>query len=345
MEMGYMRKRTRYILITVVSVALIMGVPLAIIAHSTSPYKVVEKDEIRLDYNTRYKYIALVNKSIIYYNRDIIDMNEPLYIPLTRTLNFTMKFTVDSPLNEIRGTRGLVNLRIRLTEPEGWSILLNNTTYTIDSMDSTIKFSVNISEIRNIIGSIRKEIGSSSLEYDVEIDPIIKTSTLLQSNVIDRIIEPKMTLVLDFQRNKIIYDNLNFTDTYKKASRQVVPETLAILGLTSITVQDLRYVSYALIISGVLSALLFIVMREKKLVNIVDALLHKYDNIIVRATSVTSSSRRVLVKDFRELLRISRLLGKPIVYYKEGSSHIFTVIDAETLYILSLNDKGESPTS
>ncbi len=335
-----MKKQIRNIIIVVMAVALVVGVPLAIISHSASLYKVLEKDLVRLEYNTNYRYVAYVNKSIIYYNRDTIDMNEPLYIPLTKTLDFNMTFTISSSSNEIVESKGIIEFRISLVEPEGWNILLNNTTYIINSTNTTINFNVNVSKIRDIIESVREEIGSSSLEYNIEIDPVIKTSTKLKDDTIDRTVEPKLILLLDFQRNKIVYDKLDFTDTYEKTNRQVVPATLSILGFTS-AVQNLRYVSYVLILAGVFSALFVMITREKMLVSVVDSFLRKYDNIIVKAATITSSSRKVLVKDFRELLRISRLLGKPIVYYKEGDSHVFTVIDAETLYVLSLNDEGK----
>ncbi len=339
--MNYMNKKVKIILTVTISAALLIGIPLTIISHGVSPYKVIENDLVQLDYNTAYKYVAQVNKSIIYYNRDIIGMDEPLYIPLTKNLDFNMSFTVSSSLTDIVDNKGIINLRIRLTEPDGWSILLNNTTYIINTTNTTIHFSVNVSEIRDIIGGIRKEIGLSSLEYDIEIDPVIKVSTKLPGNIINRIIEPKLVLTLDFQRNKIIYNNLDFTDTYKKTDRQVIPATLGILGIPSISVQNLRYISYTLIAVGVATSLLFIITRERTLSNVVESFLHKYDNIIIKAATITSSSRKVLVKDFRELLRISRLLGKPIVYYKEGGSHVFTVIDSETLYILSLDDEGK----
>lgn len=327
------------IVIIVMAIALVAGVPLAIISHSTSPYKIIEKDLVRLDYNTNYRYIAHVNKSIIYYNRDTVDMNEPLYIPLTKSLDFNMTFTISNLSDEIVENKGLIGLRVRLVEPEGWSILLNNLTYIMNSTNTTINFDINVSKLKEIIESIRKEIGLSSLEYNIEVDPIIKTTTKLKDTIIDKIVEPKLILSLDFQRNKIVHDKLNFTDTYKKTNRQITPATLSILGFT-FTVQNLRYVSYALILAGVFSALFVMITREKMLASVIDTFLRKYDNIIVKATTITSSSRKVLVKDFRELLRISRLLGKPIVYYKEGDLHVFTVIDAETLYVLSLSDEG-----
>ncbi len=335
-----MKKHVRNIIIVIMAVSLVIGVPLAIISHGTSPYKVTERNIVQLDYNTEYMYNAYVNESIIYYNRDVIGMDEPLYIPLVKILRFNMSVTITSPFNEVLGSKGTMNLRIRLTEPDGWSILLNNTTYMINSTDTVVSFDINVSEIRDIIGNIRKEIGLSSLEYDIEIDPVIKTSTKLSNMIVDRITEPKLVLTLDFQRNKIVYNELNFTDTYKKTERQVTPAMFSILGFTS-TIQNLRYTSYALILAGVASALFIMITREKMLSSVVDSFIRKYDNIIVKATKITSSSRKVLIKDFRELLRISRLLGKPIVYYKEGDSHVFTVIDAETLYVLSLNDEGK----
>ena len=336
-----MKKIYRNTLFAVLAVSLIMGVPLAIISHSTSPYNVMEKNPVQVIYNTNYEYLAHVNKSIIYNNRDIVGMDDTLYIPLTKTLEFNMTFNIISKLDKIIGNKGIIDLKIKLTEPDGWSILLNNTTYIIDSSNTTVRFYINVTELRDIIASIRKEIGLSSLEYNIEVDPTIKVSTKLSDRIVDRIIEPKLVLSLDFQRNKILYDDLNFTDTYRHAEKQIISSTFSLPGLFSLTIQNLRYISYTLVLAGVVSAVLIIITREKELTSVIDEFLRKYDNVIVKASAVTSSSRKVLVKDFRELLRISRLLGKPIVYYKEGESHVFTVIDAETLYILSLSEDGK----
>ncbi len=340
MGFEYMNKYFRISLIVLMAISLIVGVPLVIISHSSSPYRIIEKKTFELNYNTTYRYVAEVNKSIIYYNRETIGMDEPLYIPLTKSLNFSINFNVDVKHDSIINNKGLLELRIRLIEPEGWSILLYNKTYVINSTNEEINFTINITEIRDIISNIRKEIGSSSLEYDIEIDPLIKLSTRISKGIIDRMIEPKLILKLDFQRNKILYDKLNFTDSYKKTDKEIVASTMSILGL-AITVQNLRYISYGLILVGVASIILMMITRERTFTNVVESFIRKYDNIIIKASKITASSRKVLVKDFKELLRISRLLGKPIVYYKEGDSHIFTVIDAETLYILSLNDEGK----
>ena len=336
-----MRKIFRNILLAVLAASLIIGVPLVIISHSTSPYKVLERSSVQVIYNTNYEYLAHVNNSIIYNNRNTIGMNDPLYIPLTKTLEFNMTFNTISKLDKIVENKGIIDLKIKLTEPNGWSILLNNTTYVIDAPNTMVRFNINVTELRRIIASIRKEIGLSSLEYNIEIDPTIKVSTKLSNRIVDRIVEPKLVLSLDFQRNKILYDNLNFTDTYKRSDKQIIPSTFSMAGLFSLTIQNLRYISYTLILVGVMSAILIMITREKALTSVVDGFLRKYDSVIIRASAVTSSSRKVLVRDFRELLRISRLLGKPIVYYKDGESHVFTVIDAETLYILSLSEDGK----
>jgi len=113
-----------------------------------------------------------------------------------------------------------------------------------------------------------------------------------------------------------------------------------LLGLT-LPVSTTRNISYLLTISGASLLMFSILISRKKHGDMVNEIISKYGNFIIKASKVTLGSTKVHVDEFKDLVRIARVLGKPIIYSTENNVHTFMISDSNILYVYVVPKNGK----
>lgn len=324
-------------LLMVASLAIILvSIPLIVLSH-VKPTQLREEVELfRIDYNIAYNYTAEVKPSIIYgYKKEVISMDQPLYTPLTRNILLDLKLNISSP-QKIKTINGKANIKVVFGEEEGWSIVLSEINENITSNKTKIRIPIDMEYVKNIINEVKAELNIPISSYYIRIEPTITVTTVVTNGkIVGKTLEAPLKINLGSGRSKISFSGLEFSDAYEKKDERHITQYISLLGLTT-TVLTARYISYVLAGVGTVLLVTSMVLSSRRPKNVVEDILSKYGNFIIRASRTVLGSQKIYVNDFSQLVKISRIVGRPIIYTAEGDVHRFVLVDSGTLYVYEL---------
>ncbi len=325
-------RRVKKIMYVAVVALIIATIPIIILSHARPAVVETELTRNQVSYTVKYHYLARVTPSIIYSYKDIVDTSYPLYTPLVKNITFNLTIDVKSKYGIAR-VNGKANIVVRLGEEKGWNISLSNISVTINESHTTVPIEINMSRIKNILNSVREELNIPAGNYYIAIEPRIKLETWSKNQAYaSKTLEPTLMLKIGSGRGKILIDGLTYKDEYIDKYKKQDIQYISLLGLT-IPVLTLRYISYILVVTSIGMALAHtLIFRDKKEFD-VSSVLSKYGSYIVEASNVKLGTQIIKLKDFEELLRLSRVLNKPIVYVKANGNYKFLVVDYNIVYV------------
>ncbi len=325
------RKMKKAVYVIVIAL-IIITIPITILSHAKPAIIRVEQTRNHVLYTVRYDYLARVTPSIIYGYKDVVGTGYPLYMPLVRDITFNLTINVKSKYG-IERINGKADVVVKLGEENGWNITLDNTSATINSSHTTIPIEINMTRIKSILNSVKEELNIPTGNYYVAIEPRIKIETWSKSQAhVSKILQPTLTLKIGSSRGKILIDELAYKDEYVDKYEEQSIQYISLLGLT-VPVLTLRYISYILVVTSIGAAIAYtLIFRGKRELNVAEVL-SKYGSYILKAKDVKLGTQIIKLKDFEELLRLSRILNKPIMYVEANNNHRFLVIDYNTVYV------------
>ncbi|ADM27342.1 hypothetical protein Igag_0504 [Ignisphaera aggregans DSM 17230] len=325
------RRLLMFIAIAVLSTILIASLTLLVYSYSVplETTKTVKTAEIYHSLDIGYR--VYVKNSIVYNNRSIIMMGEPIYAKLFNGMNISYRYRVSADIS-IRGIEGVYRI-VRIINTPNWNRSIVIDQGDIDSiLDKENYLYIDFQEIMSYVNAMDKEIGVSSKSIDIiytyYIDIAIKT--------IDKTyrleLTPTIKLSYDYTKPIITVSITGNEDRYIDSRNIVIPTYIRFMGM-DIGVGVARFYSFILILisSPLLTAIIILSRRTRE--SPIDRILKKYSDIIITCSRISiENNNRVLIDNFEELVKISTLRKKPIAMVRDGGNIRFMVIDEDIVY-------------
>ena len=285
-----------------------------------------------------YNYTAKLTPNL-YYNKTTLRAGEGrLFTSITKEvdINFVYNFTTSLKPEELSINHGL---DIRLESPKRWNKTLsssemNKIFWINDGLDFSMR--INTTSLEKYMNLIDEEVGVRSTDYYVFISPRISVNALINSRKLNDIFTPTLKISYLSATNEGSY--ISIDDLHQNKFGNIVETKNTRLEW----VDNQRYLSIALFTASIivmsLSAYMYIKTRPKDTRSkVLEKITSKYKEGIVNSQQVpTEMARSMEFESFEDLYKVSELMSRPIIHYKDKNQHIFYVIDDSTKYHFSL---------
>ncbi len=174
----YGGKYFKLAVISALSALLIASLALGFIAYST---EAVMKEEVvtsEINQIGDYSYRAYVSPALIYGNRTVINVGEPIYLKLLRGLNITFTYSIKSPQG-IKEINGLIKPSITLSSLSWRRTYRIYDAIKLNETSAKINFSLNFTKILSEVAKIESEIGIKSGGFNITVRPAIGAKATL----------------------------------------------------------------------------------------------------------------------------------------------------------------------
>ncbi|MEM2500018.1 MAG: DUF5305 family protein, partial [Sulfolobales archaeon] len=193
---------------------------------------------------------------------------------------------------------------------------------------------LNMTEIRLLMESLSKQAGIRLTSYDIVVVAEVSYSVTLASQVKKGSIEHSIKLEVDLSRGLIMVRGESSQSKLETATTKVVtPVTLA-----GIHVEVLRTASPVIGVVGLSLLSAYLVMSAKfKETSRVLRLERKYRDVIVEGSKLPdfSSNEIAVLKDLEELVKVARIVEKPVIKVTPNPDKIvYYIVDRRTVYIV-----------
>ncbi|MEM2055905.1 MAG: DUF5305 family protein [Sulfolobales archaeon] len=320
-------------------VLLVLAGVLGSYAFSREPYVVEEIVVARASAISEYSIVFNLKPNEIY-GTSIAYGGKPIPIYLTLAQEAVVKHT-------FRLTYGIASgnysLSIYVAHPDGWTKEIRKTREGFTEKSSVARLeSLNITEIRLLMENLSKQVGIRLTSYDIVVVAEVSYSVTLASQVKKGSIEHSIKLEVDLSRGLITVRGESSQSKLETATTKVVtPVTLA-----GIHVEVLRTVSPVIGVVGLSLLSAYLVMSAKfKETSRVLRLERKYRDVIVEGSKLPdfSSNEIAVLKDLEELVKVARIVEKPVIKVTPNPDKIvYYIVDRRTVYIVE--ESLPSPT-
>jgi len=319
----YGGKYFKLAVISALSALLIASLALGFIAYSTEA--VIKEEVLTSEINQvgDYSYKAFVSPALIYGNRTVISVGEPIYLKLLRGLNITFTYSIKSPQG-IKEISGIIKPSITLSSLSWRRTYRIYDAIKLNKTSAEIIFSLNFTKILNEVARIESEIGIKSGGFNITIRPVIGAKpTLGNGRTYYQSFIP--TLVVKVRGGNPLLQVSGLSNAKNYADKKVVqyPTNLTYLGL-KISVDTARKLSLisSVILSPALGTVLLKSMKKEDRDELTE-IMSKYRDLIVEGKVKLNPSQTIIrVKNFNELVNISEREQRTIIR------------DGRTLYII-----------
>ncbi|MET1160483.1 MAG: DUF5305 family protein [Thermoprotei archaeon] len=263
--------------------------------------------------------------------------NKPMYLHLVREIFINHTYSVSSGV-----LTGTYNLTITLVHPDGWGKVYELYSISV-SGNRTIKKDIvlNTSQIIEFMNHLCKQASIRLTEFDIKVTSILDPVLTIDSYTkkLSQITH-NVTIHVDVSSNRLLVrgELLRSINIEEKKSINKPQYILGLpIGLTRIVSPLITTVGISCLLGY---TLLYIRQRSRDIIKDFES---KYSELIVESKTIRGSTGRVkvLVSNPEELVKIARLLEKPILKLVSGEEYSYVVIDSETVYTYAIRKKQE----
>jgi len=334
MHAGILRIDRRLVMLTSIAVLtaiLVASLALLVYSYSVPPETVKTVKVAEIHQSLDISYEVYVKSSIIYDNRTVIAMGEPIYAALFNGMNisYSYRVDVDVPIRSVEGTYRIV----RTISTPNW-----NKSAVIDQGDVNSILGkegylyVDFQEIMSYVNAVDKEIGVTSRSIDVVYAYYIDVTIRTDGKTYRLKLTPTIKLSYDYAKPTISVSIAGNEDRYVDSRNITTPTYIKFMGM-NIGVSAARFYSFISVLasSPLLTAMIILSRRTSE--NPVDRILKRYGDIVITCNRIsTENSNRILVDSFEDLVKVSTLRKKPIAMVRDGENTRFVVVDEDAVY-------------
>lgn len=300
-------------------------------AYSREPYIVEDYVAARADAVSEYGITFELAPNDIYGTTLSYDGKKlPVYLSLLRNVVVRHSFRL------LYGhASGNYSLEITLVHPDGWSKVFSQTSRAFSGEPALSSVAqLNITETRLLMESLAKQAGTRLTAYNINITAKISYTATVGSEKRGDSIAHTVILNLDISRGLAeVRGGLKENKPIIIPGRRAVPVVLA-----GFTVDTLRTTVPVLGLAGVvlLSAYTYLSVKTEKTPSIAE-LERKYRDILVEGAAPPefSSMDVVVLKNIEELVKVARILEKPVVKASSGLDKVvYYIVDKKTVYVV-----------
>jgi len=322
----------------IISMAIIgVGAFLAIGAFTREPTISIERTLYRVERIPSYNLTFLLEPNEIY-ETDVIQAapSQPVYLSLVKLVIVNYTYAVSSGI-----ASGSIRVATYLIHPDGWIKRFGETNIQINSSSASALIQLNINSTTELMARLSKQVMARSDLYTIRIVAIADTNIYISQYVRKDYTSHTIDLNILVGANKVALEgNQTTAIAYEEKTRRTEAAKLA----GGITVETGRTI--ALAITGVglalftASMILRIVVGGAKRPD--EILENKYSGIIVeidKPTNLNKSTNIVYISKVDEMVKLSRLLEKPIL--KECLSRNkceYYIVDHDITYRLKTDE-------
>lgn len=323
---------SRILLISSIILLAIGGI-LGVIAFANEPYYVKEVTLHSYTKNSEVSIILLLKPNDIYEKTAIaLTPSNSTYLSLVEEINVNHMLKVAGGVFV-----GDYSLTISLSHPDGWikryfSIMgrINGSTYS----QST---SLNIDEIITYMESLCKQISVKVTQFDIVIEAIIqgyvKTNRYSRSDQLTH----KVVIPIDLLINRISVRG-DLVQNVKTDEKSSIQEVNYLLGFPTTFMRTSSLVTASI---GFIVFLTYISMYVKiRKIDVVKDFESRYRELLVESKNMAElAENSIYVSSLEELVKIARLLEKPIIKIREDDTLYYIVLDKDIKYAFELKRK------
>jgi len=318
--------------IAVLTAVLVVSLALLVYSYSVPPetVKTVKTAEIRHSLDVGYE--AYVKSSIVYNNRTVIAMGEPIYAKLFNGMNISYRYRVDADV-PIRGVEGTYRTVRTIITPD-W----NKSAVVIDQKDVNSILGkegylyVDFQEIMSYVNAVDKEIGVTSRSIDVVYAYYIDVAIRTDGKTYRLKLTPTIKLSYDYAKPTIAVSIAGNEDRYVDSRNITTPTYIKFMGM-NIGVSAARFYSFISVLASAPLLTAMIILSRKTGENPVDRILKRYGDIVITCSRASlGNNNRILVDNFEDLVKVSTLRKKPIAMVRDGENTRFVVVDEDAVY-------------
>lgn len=329
-----MENKKRFVLLVIMIIALCMlfvGGLFTVFAYTKKPYTIVQNVLYSYTKNSRFSVQFILKPNQLYDTPMLsAEDNLPIYLNLVNSIIFDYRYRVD----DLKAS-GILQIVVLLKHPDGWSkkYLESRTNFSDSALH---RFELNMHDIVNYMENICGQVGAKLTVFNISVISYVMGEVYLDSNVHLDSFTHTVTLTVDLVKNRIsVADPLVQTLSVEEKKDTYIAQTL--FGLS---IEDLRVTSVFLSFTGAMLAGVSIFTWFR--ISGKDPLREfesRYRDIIVSASKIPPLNEKniVYLSKPEEIVKISRLLEKPIVKYVEQDNDsdrvLYTVFDKESAYI------------
>lgn len=330
------KQYTLTVLLFIVVCITFLGGLLGFLAYGREPYTTVQETLYSYTKSSKYSVWFYLKPNEIYDQSTIpAESGTPIYLSLVEGIGIDYSYRVDNVK-----TDGVLRIAVLLRHPDGWE---KKYREYVDSFRNTTvhTITINLSDVITYMDTLCRQIGLRLTSFNISITSYIASRVYVGSAVRDDSFTHTITIVVDLGRNRVnVVGRLAHIVPIEEKRSVYVKQKL--FGLD---VENLRSISVLMSSIGVVSigALALIRVRITTPRDVLKDFESKYRNIIVSASRVPPISNRVIyISKPEEIVKISRLLEKPIIKYTEQNSNtvLYMVVDRDIIYILDLGNRS-----
>lgn len=316
------------------SIAVVGGV-LGVYSYVKEPYFV---DQVLL-----YRYVKASSYDVYMYMKpnNIYDSaviaakrDGPIYLNLVDGINISYSYRVEGAK-----ISGLVNIIVFLKHPDGWDKRILEKKIDFRGFIKEFIY-INIDEVISIMNKLCGEIGLKTTVFNIIITAYVDYLTSINSVMRKDFHDHSITLAVDLSRNRITVEGTLSMSRPVEEKRSIYIKQ-SVLG---IDVETLRTLSTAISSIGVVATAILAIIRSRLAIK--DPLKDfesRYQEIIVSVMQIPvgKETKLIYITNPRELVKVARLLEKPITKYidEDKDKVMYMVIDGDTVYILEVDNK------
>ncbi|MEM4514222.1 MAG: DUF5305 family protein [Ignisphaera sp.] len=307
---------------------------LVVFTYIREPYTTLEKTLYSYTKDSRFLIRFILKPNQVYDSPMLsAEDNIPIYLNLVNSIVLDYRYLI----NNLK-TSGNLHVVVFLQHPDGWSkkYLENRINFSDIALH---KVELSIHDIIDYMENICKQIGVKLSVFNISITSYVMSKVYLGSNEYPDSLTHTVTLILDLIRNRVsVAGPLTQSLVVEEKTKLYIAQTL--FGLS---IENLRITSaFLLAIGGILigvSAFVWFRFPDKDPVKEFES---KYQSIIVSASRIPSLSGKnvIYLTKLEEIIKISRLLEKPIIKYIERDNNqnriLYTVLDKESVYFFAV---------
>ena len=280
--------------------------------------------------NDSYGYVATLAPNVIYNTTTISNLTSPLYLPITRSVNFTLYYSLatDRPA--------------RLTLGGGLAVIASGTTWSVTVAQRTIpattavgallegqaSYPLNVTDLVRVISEAQNETGTIGAPVTLAIEPTLTGSVTVGALTRSVAFQPLLDLTVSST-------SISLGPLATGVRGAVGDPASAGAGISGALLFDLSLLA-GLSIAAALVGVRWTRQRTPDQGAFFERRVRAYSEGVVDALNVPPHTELVVVRDWADLVKVADTIGRPILRYRgRGPAELpplFFVKDGSTCY-------------
>ncbi|MEJ5291987.1 MAG: DUF5305 family protein [Candidatus Methanosuratincola sp.] len=287
-----------------------------------------------------YDYVAHLVPNLIYNRTEVGPEVQRVYTNLLEWMDlyFEYDFVINASLSSLDSD---LSIKVALESPNRWGreLTLAEAVALANLSVEGIGFrlTLNKSSLDAFVRLIDLETGTTTAEYNLRVTPTISTSAVTTAGNVQENFVPEINVSFKQDtggRYLTVSPIITSKDGKLVETKRVIYENV-----------NMQRILFAVALLASLVGLAFTGWKDfrkrppKGRSELVEQIMRENKDIIVKAeVEEEETTKRVEVKDFKELKKLAEILARPILHTLVDKEHQFSVIDNGTKYTYKISE-------